>query len=879
MHCEFVKLDLKQVIMKFAKTLSITFQFFLATSVWLIIPMAMWGNSLPMDTVQLNVPTAPGDSCHSAPLLCGWYLDGYCSRNDTATADIPDNLATASPCTVENNQWLRFHTCDTVIRLVVEVDDCTMGSGLELAVFSADSCRDFQVHGNCYSLLAGNTDTLTINGLVYDSTYYLMLDGIDAATCRYQIKVIDGIGTRPPTYSGSGGGIDGPAEVCLFEEVSYSLTFPDCELVDPGDGCPVPPGNSMADSTLGWQWHIPDGWVFTSDSVNVPEITVIPNDTIDGWIYVTFGNSQPDTLPRDVYCDTGGCIFSGAMFVMVIYDIEYLPPIIICEPECAEFCGEIYCASTTEWCPKECGFQVQEIIVQPKEFFTYQYTVCPGECVSLPWGVFCGGIHYFVDECTDYEIIINEYNVEPIDLGTFMVCEGECMIVNGQTFCSPGTYSVDTTDNHGCLTQAIFDVEFLEVENIDLGIITLCEDECFDFRAVEYCEENTYSIDTFDINGCITQLIFEVVKREPIPLEIGPISKICDASHTSYTVSFYITSGLPPFFIDGMELTDSLFVFGPIASDSSFSFTLTDSDSCSQLLTIDGTHSCLIPCLSNAGSMSSSLLEACEGEEVLAVANTDTVLDEDDVATYILHTSPTAEPGEIIAQSSTATFTFDEQLMDYGVVYYISRVVGNEINGNVDLSDNCLSVAPGQAVVFYMLPEVSLGEAINYLSGVEVELNWQSNSDIQEVEWLIDSEVVSTDEKYVLIPQGEMSVSVVVTDEHGCTAEASVLLSPCPPDAFLYIPNVFTPNADGTNDRFVILGSEKVKEIKRCAVFNRWGALVFEKFNFYPNDRESGWDGHFKGEQAPSDTYIYLVEATLINDRTVLKKGDVTLIR
>ncbi len=66
----------------------------------------------------------------------------------------------------------------------------------------------------------------------------------------------------------------------------------------------------------------------------------------------------------------------------------------------------------------------------------------------------------------------------------------------------------------------------------------------------------------------------------------------------------------------------------------------------------------------------------------------------------------------------------------------------------------------------------------------------------------------------------------------------------------------FSPNADGTNDTFLILGIEQFPN-NRVAVYNRWGNLVFERRG-YTND--DGWDGSWNGNELPDGTYFYLVD-------------------
>ena len=90
--------------------------------------------------------------------------------------------------------------------------------------------------------------------------------------------------------------------------------------------------------------------------------------------------------------------------------------------------------------------------------------------------------------------------------------------------------------------------------------------------------------------------------------------------------------------------------------------------------------------------------------------------------------------------------------------------------------------------------------------------------------------------------------------------------------AIVDIPNAFTPNLDGHNDVLFIKG-EGVDKV-RLRVYNRWGELIFESTNF-----AYGWDGIYKGIPQDMDTYIYYLDATLVNGEEIAKKGNITLIR
>ncbi|MBN2730037.1 MAG: gliding motility-associated C-terminal domain-containing protein [Bacteroidales bacterium] len=96
----------------------------------------------------------------------------------------------------------------------------------------------------------------------------------------------------------------------------------------------------------------------------------------------------------------------------------------------------------------------------------------------------------------------------------------------------------------------------------------------------------------------------------------------------------------------------------------------------------------------------------------------------------------------------------------------------------------------------------------------------------------------------------------------------------------LYIPNIFSPNGDGNNDVFWVRG-EGISEIKNFIIYNRWGEEVHNcKCNEIGHGSNCcGWNGNFRGENAPVGVYAYYVEAVLLNGETVIKRGNVTLVR
>ena len=55
--------------------------------------------------------------------------------------------------------------------------------------------------------------------------------------------------------------------------------------------------------------------------------------------------------------------------------------------------------------------------------------------------------------------------------------------------------------------------------------------------------------------------------------------------------------------------------------------------------------------------------------------------------------------------------------------------------------------------------------------------------------------------------------------------------------------------------------------------------MVYEAYDFVPAYGQFGWDGYLKGNKSPLDVYIYQVDATFIDGKTMSTRGQSTLLR
>ena len=87
-----------------------------------------------------------------------------------------------------------------------------------------------------------------------------------------------------------------------------------------------------------------------------------------------------------------------------------------------------------------------------------------------------------------------------------------------------------------------------------------------------------------------------------------------------------------------------------------------------------------------------------------------------------------------------------------------------------------------------------------------------------------------------------------------------------------FIPNAFTPNGDGINDVFAVMGGPFTKF--NIQIFNRWGEKVFET-----DQQREWWDGTFRGNPLPGGVFAYRLVAVGDDGGEYKMTGNITLIR
>ena len=122
-------------------------------------------------------------------------------------------------------------------------------------------------------------------------------------------------------------------------------------------------------------------------------------------------------------------------------------------------------------------------------------------------------------------------------------------------------------------------------------------------------------------------------------------------------------------------------------------------------------------------------------------------------------------------------------------------------------------------------------------------------------------------------------VSLTAFNENDCIAVDSFFVNVAR-DKAVFIPNVFSPNEDGNNDRFEVKAfGNSVRSIVSFQIFNRWGNLVYHKENLLLGNLQDFWDGKVNDKYVPQGVYTYLIEVEYLDEIKEIITGDVTIIR
>lgn len=84
----------------------------------------------------------------------------------------------------------------------------------------------------------------------------------------------------------------------------------------------------------------------------------------------------------------------------------------------------------------------------------------------------------------------------------------------------------------------------------------------------------------------------------------------------------------------------------------------------------------------------------------------------------------------------------------------------------------------------------------------------------------------------------------------------------------LFIPNVFTPNGDNSNDLFLVSGNNI--DAIQLAIYNQWGVTMFKT-----QDIQTTWNAEYRGRIVPPGMYVYFLSGSFADNTHFYRTGNI----
>ncbi|MFZ6023650.1 MAG: PKD domain-containing protein [Bacteroidota bacterium] len=219
---------------------------------------------------------------------------------------------------------------------------------------------------------------------------------------------------------------------------------------------------------------------------------------------------------------------------------------------------------------------------------------------------------------------------------------------------------------------------------------------------------------------------------------------------------------------------------------------------------------------------------------------------------------------------STSTATSPTHLYPTPGTYTVTLIAIDNATCNLrDTTTQTITVSGSPTAAFTYTPNpTEPNTAVSFHNGSTGGVSYK---------WLFgDGDSTVTTDPDTAVPHlynrtGTYNACLIVYNAAGCSNTTCQSIS-VTVNATAAVPNAFSPNGDGTNDRIFVRGYGIGKMTWR--IYNRWGVQVYVS-----NNQAEGWDGRYKGRIQPQDVYHYTLQIEFTNGDKVSKKGDITLLR
>ncbi len=422
---------------------------------------------------------------------------------------------------------------------------------------------------------------------------------------------------------------------------------------------------------------------------------------------------------------------------------------------------------------------------------------------------------------------------------------------------APGSYTLDVIDDNGCtasastvITQPTVLTLAAEDDNVNCfngtdGAINITVSGgtlpyTYDWSNGASSEDlsnlsaGNYDVTVTDALGCEISYSTEITQPDTLMIQYQVYNATCTAANGSIQVQ--VTGGTTPYEYNWSDGSTGLNLNNVVEGD--YTFYVVDAQGCTNSFTATITSSSNISAVANVKDV------RCYNESNGEIQVT--ILSGNAPFTYEWSNGDSAPTSDSLAAG------------DYSVL--VSDAFGCETTLNVTVDQ------PDSLYVTLSNSVYTSGDNVSVHGGNDGYLNSQVYGGVSPYDFTWSNG--ETTQNISGLTAG--TYSLIVTDNNGCVAYASTRLTQ--PD-LLAMPNGFSPNGDGTNDNFVIMGIDAYLD-NELLIYNRWGNIVYQKESY-----QNEWNGdNSNGEALPDGTYFAILKV-IAGDEEIILKGYVDLRR
>lgn len=517
------------------------------------------------------------------------------------------------------------------------------------------------------------------------------------------------------------------------------------------------------------------------------------------------------------------------------------------------------------------------------------------------------------------------------------ICNGECIEVADTLLCGPGNYSFTLTSIHGCDSIVNISIAVLPPVSVDLEA-TICSTDSLYVGDTWYFPPGQYTEVLAAANGCdsiINLTLHAIVCEITGRIDVQPV--LCHGGATG-ALDFSVLGGTPPMayswqrlggipsgsgVVPGLNTPESIpnlpagtylitiedtygndvVLTANITEPPPLMVTLLSSDQNGYPISCYGGQDGTLTALPQGGAPGYGYAwsNGGSGPVIEGLASGDYTVNVVDAVGCTLEAQITlAEPPALVFSALFAdpgcegyyTGSASAQSINGGVAPYLVALSGDDFGGETAfdglaegsytltvMDANGCTADTSVVLTAARIPLLEVGGDIELKLGYSEQFQVYVDLVPQVIEWTPAEGLSCTDcLEPVVTPYRTAVYTLAVTSEDGCVTADSLIVRVLK-SRDVYVPNAFSPNNDGVNDKFTIFAGKGVRQIKKLQVFSRWGELVFEQSDFPANDPGYGWDGTFLGKQMQAGVFAWWAEVEFLDGVSTLEKGDVMIMR